>query len=246
MALASRTAKDKDAKAPAKEKATKKTPDVQEPEVQTPEPETTQEAATPAVIDNKPGGVPATFGAQFQLALGEYKNQIPPVSFGTLPRVVASQGSLVCEGETMGKTGIVSILSFNDSFAITPNENNAESSYCKFSYDNEYLNDGSGVLVSDHLKYLREEGFKDAAAKRYVELVCMLEDCDEDHDEIGNMVQVSLSPQSVKQFERYQLGCTIKIKQGKVKPEDLSQVKLTAKTKTFGSNTFTLISFSQA
>ena len=253
MALASKS------RSKAKAKTTKEAAPVQTQEEETfppeeeaaetpaqePEVETAEEASTKEVAVHKPAAAPATFGTQFQLALGEYKDQIPPVEFGTLPRLNASQGALVCEGESLGKTAVITMLSFNDSFAITPNENNADSSYCKFSYDNHVLNDGSGKTVADHLAYLRDEGFENAASKRYVEVVCMLDDADEDHDEIGNMVQVSLSPQSVKQFERYQLGCTVRLKQGKVSPEELGQVRLTAKTKTFGKNTFTLISFSQ-
>lgn len=151
MALASKNRK------PAKAKIEKPVAPPVEPEateeIQEPEVTTAEEAAaeeTKEVATRPQAAVPA-FGAQFQLALGEYKDQIPPVEFGILPRVSASQGALVCEGESLGKEAYVTILSFNDSFAITPNENNADSSFCKFSYDNDVLNDGSsthGVLPS--------------------------------------------------------------------------------------------------
>lgn len=257
MALASKKNRPAAAKKDTKKvEETAKAEETVEKEVNTTEQQTEQQtAAEKKAPEEQPAPTksvatrPSTavgFAGKVQLALKEYQDALPPIDFGTLPRIKASQGALICDDEVLGKQAEVSIVSFNNSFAITPNENNADSSYCKFSYDNNELNDGSGTSVQDHLAYLRSEGFANAASKRYVEVVCMLDDADEDHDEIGNMVQLSLSPQSVKQFERYQLQTTIKLGKNEVTPEQASRVVLTAKTKTFGKNTFTLVTFSLA
>lgn len=183
-------------------------------------------------------------GGGMELVLKECADQLPPIEFGTLPMVKASQGALVCEGDSLGKRIEFIVVSFNDKFAVTPNENNADSSYCKFSYDNVELSDGTGTTVKEHIAYLQEEGYDKACSKRYLEVVGILEDSDEDHDEIGNMVVLNLSPMSVKQFERYRLQSTVKIKQGKLEESQVNDLVVTAKTQTFGSNTFTIMTFS--
>lgn len=176
------------------------------------------------------------------LALDSCKDVIEPCEFGMLPRVTASQGALICDGEELGKQIEITIMSYNESFAVAPNESEAPKELCKFSYDNVVLNDGSGITVDEHLNYLRGEGYKNAASKQYFEIIAMLDDAEEDHDEIGSVVQLSLSPQSVKQFNRYKLNTAMKIRSGAYTEEDAKKVTVTAKTKTF-AYTFTMMRF---
>ena len=223
-------ATDKKAAATDKKAAATKTPDKSESK----DVATRENAALPAV------------GKLMGLVLDDMSNVIPveAVTFGTLPMIKASQGALKCEKVSLGKQIEFSIVSYHNQFAITPNENNADTSYCKFSYDGEELNDGSGTTVKEHIAYLKEEGFPKAAAKRYIEVVGILEDADEESDEIGNMVMLSLSPMSVKQFDRYKLQTTVKVKQGKVEEDSVGNVLITAKPQSFGSNDFTIMTFS--
>lgn len=240
MALSSRTKK----KPEVNKKAAEVEETVEAPETAEAEVETAEEVQTKEVAKPRPAAPPAKLGAQFQLALQEFDNAFEnPIPWGTLPTVVANQGTFNCEGESLGKSARVSLISFNDLFIITPNSNDADGSLCGYSYDNHVLNDGSGVTVAEKIRELKEE-WPEASSKRYIEVVCMLEDADEDHEQIGEMVTLRLSPQSVKNFERFRLGATVKVRQGKINPDDLGQLKITAKTKTFSKNTFTTFTFS--
>jgi len=212
------------------------------PEVVTPEVEPKREEKAVAV--KKKAAAPAKVG--IVKPLDAFENALPPIDFGTLPRVNAKQSEIYCEDGSLGKNIEVTILSFNNSFAVSPNDNAAPKDACKFSYDGVELNDGSGTTVAEHLAMLKEDGWEKAAAKRYVEVIAMLDDAETDSEEIGGMVQLSLSPQSVKQFDRYQLGCMVKLAHGTIEAESLSRMRVTAKVKTFGSNTFTMMQFSSA
>jgi len=146
----------------------------------------------------------------------------------------------------LGMTCIATVVSYNDQYAISPNEDNAPKELCKFSLDGVNLSDGSGT-VADHIEMLKEEGYEKAASKRYNDLIAILEDAEKEHDEIGNMVTFSLSPMSVKSWERYQLQMTVKMRMNKdLTVEKISRVKITAKPKSFGKKDFVMLDFSAA
>jgi len=180
------------------------------------------------------------------MALTGYKNAIPPVDFGTLPIVTAQSGRFKCDKEPLGTYFTATLVSVNDRWAVAPNEDKAPKELCKFSIDGEVLSDGSGTTVEEHIEYLKEEGFKNACAKRYNDLIVILNDAETDHENIGDMVSISLSPQSVKQFEGYQLQSTVKIAKGELTEAQAAEIKCTAKIVTFGSNEFTRVQFRTA
>jgi len=212
-------------------------------------------AASKPATDKKPAAAPAVKGAALPpavagqiigMALSELKNVIPALDFGTLPRFRASAAGIKGEEGTLGNVCTVTIVSYNDQFVISPNEDAAPKELCKFSLDGVNLSDGSGT-VADHIQMLKEEGYEKAASKRYNDLIAILEDAEKEHDEIGNMVTFSLSPMSVKSFERYQLQSTVKMRMNPALTiASVSRVKITAKPKSFGKKDFVMLDFSAA
>lgn len=216
-------------------------------EVQDKNPEVEQPASTKKDLTVSSGNSLAASPGKVQVALMEFKNAIAPVEFGTLPRIKPVQGQFLCDEETLGTRFTASVVSYNDAFTIAPNKKDASPKLCRYSYDNQVLNDGSGDSVQDYITYLKEEeDCPDANSKRYVELICILEDAEQDHDEIGGMVMISLSPMSVKQFERYQLQTTVKITRGQMTQEQAMNIEVSAKIQTYGQNTFTMARFKTA
>jgi hypothetical protein len=193
----------------------------------------------------KPTALPPATRQKVQgMVLSSLENALPPLDFGTLPRFKASPMGIKGEEGTLGSTCTVTIISFNNLFAVAPNTDGAPNDLCKFSVDGVTLSDGTGS-VEDYLEELKIDWPK-ASAKRYVELVGILDDAEKDHEEIGNMVTFSLSPMSVKSFERYRLQATVKMgRNAQVTEEELSRVKITAKAKSFGKNDFTMLDFSE-
>jgi len=210
-------------------------------------------APAPAVRPNA-GAVAKAGAPRLVLALSELENAFPVVEFGTLPRIVAKQGEFYDDDQnSLGKEIELEIHSYHNSFAVSPNADKAPNNYCKFSYDNENLTypyeDDEGTFhdtVAEHLAFLKEEGYTKAGVRRYLEVTCSLIDAAEENDNIGGMVLLSLSPQSVKQFERHQFQSTVKIRSGAITEEKAAHVVARAKTKTFGTNTFTMYNFSTA
>lgn len=200
--------------------------------------------AETAVATRKTGGLPAMKGALAEVALAHLKNKIPALDFGTLPRFKASPSGIKGDEGGLGMTCQITVVSYNDQYAVAPNEDGAPKELCKFSLDGINLTDGSGS-VADHLKMLKEEGYEKAAAKRYTDLIAILNDAEKDHEEIGNMVTFSLSPMSVKSFERYQLQTTVKMSMNPaITQETAAQVTITAKPKSFSNKEFMMLDFS--
>lgn len=182
---------------------------------------------------------------QNSVALASLMNSLPPLKFGTLPRIRASQGALLGEDNAdLGTHLVITIVSYNESYAISPNDDKAPKNLCKFSSDGKNLNDMSGT-VSSWVEHLNNLGYAKAAAKRYLEVIGILEDSDKDSEDIGQMVLLSLSPQSVAQFERYMLNATIAVRGGA--PEAVyHKIRVSAKRKSFGTNNFTMMNFTKA
>ena len=177
------------------------------------------------------------------LALDCCKNATEPYDFGALPRITSEQGALLCDKENLGNQIEITVLSYNDAFTVAPNDKDAPGELCRYSYDGVTLNDGSGISVDEHVAELRGLGYKKAGATHRYEIIALLDDAVEDHDEIGSVVQLSLSNQSAKQFDRYKLNSAVRIRKGELTEEDAAKVTVTAKTKTFAF-TFTMMRFS--
>lgn len=253
MALRSRKAKESDN---LESEVTKEPIKATESGMETPEKEPakaefTKKEKIPAVTTraNVNTAVAAADNEQMQLVLANLELAIPIMPFGTLPIVKASQGILICEDIELGKKIEFTVMSFNPKYAITPNENSAPTDLCAFSYDNVMLSDGV-TTVASHIEFLISEGYRRATSKMYIELLGILDDAEEDSEEIGNMLILSLSPMSVKQFYRYRLQTSAKIIKARnegnpeIAPAHAEQMIVTAKRMTFGTNTFTIMTFS--
>ena len=201
-------------------------------------------AATKAVATKTAAAAPALKSTFTGMALASKENALPALDFGTLPRFKASPAGIKGEEGSLGKTCEVTVVSYNNTFAVAPNEDKAPKELCKFSTDGVHLNDGSG-LVADHVQFLKEEGYEKASSKRYVELIAILDDAENDHEELGNMVTFSLSPMSVKSFERYRLQASVKLGMNpSLTEEGFARVRITAKPKSFGNKDFVMLDFS--
>lgn len=203
-------------------------------------------APAPNIVNMGTAGVP-TRRNKTVLALEELAYALPVIPFGTLPLIKLSQGSFIIEGDDLGDQITFTIKSYNNTFVISPNDNKADTSFCKYSDDNQYLNDGSNRTVKEYIEYLHDAGFPDAGSKRYLEVVGILDAAEIDNEEIGNIVVLTLSPQSVKKFEGYQLQTTVKIQLGQVAVEDAARVVITARKKQYeAKKNFTLGVFKTA
>lgn len=164
--------------------------------------------ATTAIAQASAGAV-ATKPLKATAAFSEYENALPDVDFGTFPRVTADLGGFEMDKEVIGETIKLELMSWNHRYVVTPGSDNKEANQLvKYSNDGQTLSDGSGVSVQDYLATLKEvHGYDGASVKGYMDLTGLLVEANgkaipEDDQEV---VQVQLSPQSLKQFNGYRI-----------------------------------------
>ena len=186
---------------------------------------------------------------QSEAVLTKLKDQIPAVQFGTFPRLVGSNGNVMDkDGKILGTWVDVTLLSWNETFVISPGSDNDEAKdFVRYSRDGVTIDD-SGEDVNAYLKKLREvDGYTKAAKKRYVELIGFLEAAEKDKTHVGKMVQISLSPQSIASWESYRWNTSIAIRLGRkdVTPTP-DRVRVTPVIKTKGKDAYTLLNVDAA
>lgn len=207
-----------------------------------------QEAKTTAVV---PAAAKSLAKAQkLETVLVDLENAIPKLDFGVIPRLVATQGSFQdADGKSLGDEVNFTLVSFNNQFIVSPGDDSeAAKEFVAYSTDGKVI-DETGELVTDYVRKLKEdEGYEDAACKHYVELVGILNGSAKDSEYEGQLVMISLSPQSRKQFEGYRLQRSVQIRMGRIDAEShgSENLKLNAESKKMGSNTFTLVKFKAA
>lgn len=176
--------------------------------------------------------------------------ELERMSFGVFPRItVGLDGFSRDKDEELGKKIKISVLSWNPSWlVVTGEQNNTEANkLIKSSYDGKTLTNGGGT-VEGYVNYLKSEGYDKASVKQYVEMYANILEYQDDNgktvvvaEEDQEIVQISLSPQSVGQWMRYLLESGLRKARG---IEDTNVVVLTQNKKIIGPNKFGLVTFS--
>lgn len=206
---------------------------------------TTHLTPAPAMTSGTAVASPLTAGT----AIKQLQNAIPPaelenLGMGVFPRItVGLDGFSRDKTKELGKKIAIEVLSWSYVWLVTAGEQNDEANkLIRSSYDGKNLKAGEGS-IEDYLKYLKSEGYDKAAVKQYAEVYAnivwaeALGDIASDQQEI---VQVSLSPQSVGQWGRYMLEAGLRRAKG---IEDSNVVTLTQEKRTLGSNKFGIATF---
>lgn len=170
------------------------------------------------------------------------------VEWDTLTRIVPDGSNLTVNEESVGSWVEMQVTSWQDSFSIEPgDQSEAAKKFLRFSDDGKVLRD-NGQPVGEYLKYLQEvEGYSEASMKHRVILVGFVEKAEKESDVVGQLAQISLSPQSKKSWDRYQLNATVLAKMGRLKEgDDPSRVRLTASRTSKGPYKFTVVEVSPA
>ncbi len=168
------------------------------------------------------------------------------VEYNTLSQVKLTNGNFV-ERETnvtLGDTVVFDLLSFQDSFTITPNDDKAPIETIKFSDDGITCKDGTSV--ADHLANLKAEGYSKAGVKQRMVVVGAVLSASKTDKLNGSLVQFDLSPETRVLFERFRAITAYGVKVGKVDPTKGFSVKAVTRLVTKGSNTYTVADFQLA
>lgn len=179
----------------------------------------------------------------------QLQNAIPTtelenLGIGVFPRItVGLDGFSRDKTKEMGKKIAVELLSWSYVWLVTAGEQGDEANkLIRTSYDGKELKGGEGS-VADYVKWLKEEGYDKAQVKQYAEVYANLiwsevgGDVAADEQEI---VQVSLSPQTVGQWGRFMLESGLRRAKG---IEDSNVITLEASRRIIGANKFGIATF---
>jgi len=173
---------------------------------------------------------------------GDLENQFI-ADFGVLPRIKASNGNCMDgDDKSLGVEIEITVLSWNSQFVASPCSNDAPSDLVKYSLDRNTFDDGTGSLEA-YITDLRSAGYPNACVKEYYDLVAVLVGSDKPSELVGEMVQLQLSPTSVKAFNGFRLQSGFKIASGLLTPDSIKVIKASAEVISSRGNTWTRFSF---
>lgn len=202
-------------------------------------------AATTAIAKAQAGALAAP-AQRIAPVLTDLKDAVR-VDWDTLERLVAGTGTIDNgDGKSVGTWIKLTLMSFQDTYEVVPGDQSDEAKkLVRYSEDGVHLRE-SGTTVAQYLDELREQGYDKAALKHKNILVGILDETEKDSDLVGEVIQISLSPQSRKTFERYRLTRTAKVNMGRATAEGSEAIKITAEGKQFGKNKFTQLTVTGA
>lgn len=183
--------------------------------------------------------------AQARDAFDQFRNALP-VEYNTLDQIIASNGNFV-ERETktaLGDTVHFDLLSFQDSFVVSPEDDNAPGEIVRYSNDGVVCSDGSDV--KEHLYWLQQNGYPKARLKQRVVVVGAVTSAAKTDKFNGQLVQFDLSPASRTLWQRFAISAAYGLTTGRVTAAQVSKVKAEALLKSRGNDTYTVASFSTA
>ena len=202
----------------------------------------TTEPATAVTV--KPSSVPTTVVNAADVFAG-FRDALR-VDYNTLSPIKLTNGNFV-ERETnatLGDTIVFDLLSFQDSYTISPNEDKAPMETLKFSDDGITCKDGT--LVADHIAYLKEQGYDKAAAKHRMVVVGAVKSASKTDKLNDSLVQFDLSPETRVLFDRFRATTGYLVSKGRLTSEQASKVKGVCRLVTKGTNTYTVADFTVA
>lgn len=178
-------------------------------------------------------------------------DELEKIGFSVFPRITTSlEGFKLDKAKNLGRRIRVEVISWSYVTLVAPGEQNdtEANKLIRTTYRGEVLQDGTNVHA--YASQLKAAGYKNAAVKNYAELYVMLTGFMElkgDNyvrvdipEEEQAMHQVSLSPQSLGQWGRYQMESGIRKARGMA---DDAKVTLVLESKTAGANTFPIATF---
>jgi hypothetical protein len=177
--------------------------------------------------------------------LAKMRDAIPAVEFGTFPRLIGANGAVCVKTDNsrnLGETVDVQLLSWSETFVVSPGSDKEEAKdFVRYSRDGVTI-DETGEDVNQYLKYLREtEGYKDASKKKYIELIGFLTASQKSGGPTGEIVQVSLSPQSLLTFQAYMANVAVRVRLGQITAEGVENIRVTAEGKSGNGRNWTIL-----
>lgn len=210
-----------------------------------PETETAQAALVPTktkALSTVGGKTLSAFKAQHHAIDLE---TVEDIGQGTMPKIVADRGGFSADSKEYGDELDVELVSFNERVVITPGVEGEEAKQLlRYSYDGQTISGEPDVTITSYISDLKEAGFHRAESKKYIDLWVMptrsqlVGEIPEDEREL---VQVQLSPSSVREWNKFLLQTSVKM--GRLGAEIKPFLNLKIDKREFNGNKFAAIKF---
>ena len=166
------------------------------------------------------------------------------VDYDTFERLKSGPGNIMdANGQSLGDEILMTVMSWQDAWDISPGTNDtAGKEVVRYSNDGVTIS-GTGQMISEYLAEIRPN-FPKAELKAKVILVGILDNAAKPTALLGKTVQISLSQQSRKTWDRYRYDRTLQIQMGKAKPEGAENIRIQALSRRTGTNDWTLLQVS--
>lgn len=166
------------------------------------------------------------------------------VQYDSLAQLQASQGQFLDRESnlSLGSELLFELLSYQEQFVVTPNDNKATKDVVRYSADGVTCSDGTDV--KQHLADLRELGWVNARVNARYIIVGSLLAAEKSAAMDNTLVQIDLSPKSRSQFDRYIIQSYYDLAKGTLTEEQAKVLDLTANvTKNSNGDIYTIVKF---
>jgi hypothetical protein len=204
-----------------------------------------EEVAAPAVAAGDGKGVPTLLSLLNKWSTDDVGN--------VFPRLVGTGGALYVEKLSLGEFADVQVFSHNERWMIVPvsdvlNDPKVKR-YCRASYDGVTIMDretGRSVAIDEYSDMIKADFPKGIKVGKYHDIFCTVFNCHKNLEMAKEkaILQVSISPTAVKDWQAFIRTTQFRELQGTVKPTHRNCVRLTADPRmTENSQNYTAIIF---
>ena len=202
-------------------------------------------AATKALVSQPKTGLVAQSNPKVNINVVKNLKDQYPVQYDSLAQITASQGRFADRetGTNLGSELLFELLSYQDQYVVSPNDDKAGKELVKYSADGVTCSDGTDVKT--YVNDLREMGWKNARVNSRYVIVGALNAAEKSEAFDGLLMQIDLSPKSKSQFDRYLIQSAFDLAKGKITEEQAKLVDIIAEVATNTANqSYTICKFS--
>ena len=206
-----------------------------------------------AVATTKKAAPPVAVGDIVEApSLMSLRDAMPPEEFGNIfKRLVGSNGAVMEAGDKfiLGTYVDIQVLSTSDRWFITPdadpNKDPDAAAFCRASYDGKTILDteGGSITIEEYTESVEDYDFN--PPKKYLDIYAMIihtQDQKMEEEAVSwGIVQISISPTSVKGYRAFEMQGKLAVARGVVKPHQQNCIRMVAKIKSNKNNTWTAL-----
>ncbi len=169
------------------------------------------------------------------------------VQFNTLRNLIITNGNVMDResNKPLGDEIGFELMSYQPQWTISPGVDGDEGKEC-VRYSDDGVTTSQGEDCREYVKRLKEGDFPKAKMEERCVIVGSLFDAGKMPELQDKMVQISLSPTSKANFDRYRLDQANQIRRGLVQPEGSQYIAITCELVTANKLTWTKANFERA